>query len=273
MPRLDIEQMEKKARWIWEETMLLHKRCYETRVASSLSCVEILTALFYGDILTHNPISPLSEQRDRFVISKGHGSISFFPILADLGFVEMDELKKISENEGVFKAIPDTLIPGYETINGSVGHGIGVGCGIALALKRKNAPQTVFVLTGDGELFEGSAWEAIMFAGHHGLDNLVLIVDQNGASMLDFCENTIDLAPLDEKFRSFRWDAVKVDGHNLASLVTEFATAKEKRQGKPKVVVAKTVKGKGVPELEKDALSHIRVLAPEVVDRILEERK
>jgi len=149
------------------------------------------------------PGEPDWADRDRFIISKGHGTISYYPILADLGFVSPRELALISQEDGILKVIPDTLIPGYETINGSVGQGPGVACGLALALRDKGAGQKVFVLCGDGELNEGSVWEAIMFAGHHHLDNLILVIDQNGACMLDFCRNIIDLSPLDEKFRAF----------------------------------------------------------------------
>lgn len=258
------------ARRVRIETIRLHKLCPETRLASSLSCVEILTALHYGGVRVFDPKNPLWEERDRFIISKGHGTISFYPILADLGFIPPDELEKISLPDGVLTVIPDTKIAGYETVNGSLGHGPGVGCGTAMGLKAKEMAQSVFVLLGDGELFEGSVWEAVMFAGQQKLDNLILVVDKNGASLLDFCKNIIDLDPLAEKLRSFGWEATEVDGHDAGAVRDALLKAKNTREGKPKAVIANTLKGKGVPKLEADCMSHIRVLKPEEADAAME---
>lgn len=266
------DELVEKAHWVRRETLKLHRRCPETRLASSLSCVEILTVLYYGEILRYNPKEPLADSRDRFIVSKGHGTISYYPILTDLGFIDKKELDLISQEEGVLKVIPDTLIPGYETMNGSLGQGPGVACGLALALQEKGMDQNVFVLAGDGELTEGSVWEAVMFAGHHRLDNLTLVVDQNGACMLDFCRNIIDLAPLEDKFKVFNWDTTVIDGHDIGQLHAALQSAKAKRGGKPKVIIASTVKGKGVEMLEGDSLSHIRMLTPEQIDSVLGEK-
>jgi transketolase len=263
-------ELRRKADWVRRQTLLLHKRCPDTRLASSLSCVEILTVLHYGGILRFDPANPRWEGRDRFIVSKGHGSISYYPILADLGFIPPGELDLIARDDGVLKVIPDTAIAGYETINGSLGQGPGVACGIALGLKEKGSASRVFVLTGDGELNEGSVWEAVMLAAHHGLDNLVLVVDANGACMLDFCRNVLDLAPLAEKFAAFGWKAVKADGHDPASLAAAFS-AVGRTPGRPLAVIAETVKGKGVPRLEIDPLSHIKALTAGEVDALLGE--
>ncbi len=166
-----------KVKHVRRETLVLHYLAPETRVASSLSCVEILVALYYGKILNFKPENIHWEGRDRFIISKGHGAISLFPILADLGFFKKEELSKIGTQGSFLGGIPDPIIPGFETVNGSLGHGLGVACGISLGLKKKKKDESVFVLSGDGELSEGSVWEAVMFAGHHQLDNLILIVD------------------------------------------------------------------------------------------------
>lgn len=271
MMDVNCQELASKARWVRRETLLLHRRCPETRLASSLSCVEILTVLYYGGVLRFDAANPLAPNRDRFIISKGHGSICYYPILADLGFIDRRELALIAQEDGILKVIPDPLIPGYETMNGSVGQGPGVACGLALALREKGLVEKVFVLCGDGELNEGSIWEAVMFAGHHRLDNLVLVIDRNGACMLDFCHNIIDLAPLAEKFRVFGWEAVTVDGHDIGRLREVLLAAKSCSAGKPTVVIAETVKGKGVAELEGDALSHIRMLKPQQVDAVLGE--
>lgn len=263
-------ELAKKADWCRRETIRLHRRCPETRLASSLSCVELLTVLFYGGVLRFDAQNPLWEGRDRFIVSKGHGSISFYPILADLGFFPARELELIGGEDGILKVIPDTAIPGYETINGSLGHGLGVACGVAKGLLEKSGDRKVFVLLGDGELNEGSVWEAIMFAGHHKLHNLVLVIDNNGGSMLDFCRNILDLAPVGEKLRGFGWEAAAVDGHDTGALASAFEKCAKSAGGAPTAIIANTVKGKGVPMLEKDPLSHVRMLTAEQADAALE---
>lgn len=264
--------MQEKARWIWRETLKIHRFCPESRIASSLSCVEILTAMFYGGVLHYEPKTPFAEDRDRLIISKGHGSISFYPILADLGFIDMRELDEPGSMTSKLKAIPDTLIEGYETINGSLGHGIGVGIGMALGLKAKGSKRKVYVLIGDGELNEGSMWEAIMLAGHHKLSNLCVIIDKNGLCMLDYCRNIVDLDPLEAKFKTFGWDSATIDGHDIASVAKTLKAFDQREAGsKSLVVVAQTVKGKGVPSLECDSLCHIKSLKPEAVDALLRE--
>ena len=266
---VDLEFLKKKARWVKKETLLIHRDAPETRLASSLSDIEIFTALYYGGILKCGPKDQGVSDNDRLIISKGHGAISAYPILADLGFFDRKELARVCKEGGILGGIPDTMIPGFETINGSLGHGLGVACGAALGLKRKDRPENVFVLSGDGELYEGSVWEAVMFAAEHRLDNLVLIVDNNKACMLDFCRNILDLEPLEEKFRVFKWHVERRDGHNLKTLCETLAALKTERAGRPKVLIADTVKGKGVPRLENDPMSHIRNLKPEEVADII----
>jgi transketolase len=235
-----------------------------------LSDVEIFVALYYGGILRYDPTNTAWEKRDRFIVSKGHGGVSLYPILADLGFFDRAELEKVCQKGTFLGGIPDMLIPGFETINGSLGHGLGVACGICIALKRKNIHSHVFVLMGDGELYEGAVWEAIMFAGHHGLDNLTLVIDKNEQSILGYCRDIIDLDPLEPKFKSFGWLVSSVDGHDLTKLYQSLSNITQQKKGNPKVLVAHTVKGKGVPQLENDPLCHIRSLKPEEIDCILE---
>lgn len=263
------EFLKDKACWVRKETLKIHKLAAETRLASSLSAVEIFTVLYYGKLIRFNAKDIKSENRDRFIISKGHGAISFYPILADLGFFPKENLSRVCKEGCILGGIPDSVIPGFETINGSLGHGLGVACGIALALKRKKRKETVFVLTGDGELNEGSVWEAVMFAGEHKLDNLILIVDNNKACMLDFCKNIIDLSPLDKKFEVFKWDVKIVDGHKVNELYNALKSFKEREDRMPKVLIADTIKGKGVPRLEIDPLSHIKNLRPEEVEALV----
>lgn len=261
-----------KAKRIRIETLKIHKIAPETRVSSSLSPIEIFVSLYYGNILNYNPQDPRDENRDRFIISKGHGSISMYPLLADLGFFNKSELAKVCKDGTFLGGIPDPIIPGYETVNGSLGHGLGVGAGMAVALKTKQKSQSVVVLTGDGELNEGSNWEAIMFAQQHNLDNLTLIVDYNKASMLDFSKNIIDMSSLNKKFEAFSWDAHEVeDGHNVEEVYNTLKSVIETRNQKPKVVIVNTIKGKGIPFLETHALSHILSVKPEDIDILIKE--
>ncbi|MFH1541443.1 MAG: 1-deoxy-D-xylulose-5-phosphate synthase N-terminal domain-containing protein [Elusimicrobiota bacterium] len=264
----DIELLKNKACWVKKETLKIHKIAPETRIASSLSPIEIFVALFYGGLFKFNPKKPLWEKRDRLIISKGHGSVSLYPILADLGFFNKKELGKVATTGALLGGIPDPGIPGYETINGSLGHGLGVACGISLALKRQKKSENIFVVMGDGELFEGSVWEAIMFAGEHRLDNLTLIIDNNGASMLNFCKNIIDLEPLEKKFVEYKWFVERVDGHKIDLLLKIIKKIKNKK-GQPKVIIADTIKGKGIPSLETDPLSHIKSISGEEIDKII----
>lgn len=261
-----------KAHWVWRETLAIHRRVPETRIASSLSPIEIFVALYYGGVLRFDPRAPLCEQRDRCIISKGHGSICMYPILADLGFFPESELQRICQSGGILGGIPDPVIPGYETVNGSLGHGLGVAAGIALALSRKAVEQHVFVLTGDGELQEGACWEAIMFAGQHGLDRLNLIVDNNKIAMLGYTADSVSVAPLTMRLEAFGWDAVEVDGHDVGKVRAALLSMKSRRASRPKALIARTLKGRGVPGLENAALAHILSPKPDLIDRLLAER-
>lgn len=265
---MTIGELSSKARWVWAETLRIHRLAPETRVASSLSAVEIFTTLYYGGLLAHNGANPKWEGRDRLIVSKGHGSICLFPILADRGYFDKTELDQVCQEGSFLGGIPDTNIPGYETINGSLGHGIGVACGMALGLKRKGLSNHIFVVAGDGELCEGSMWEGIMFAAHHSLDNLTVIIDNNKLCMLDRCENIMNVEPFDRRFEAFGWEARRVDGHDISALHQALTALKlYGANGCPSVLIADTVKGKGVPELEQDTLCHIRTLNPEEIDR------
>ncbi len=262
-------ELSTKAQWVWRETLRIHRRAPETRLASSLSSVEIFVALYYGGVLRHDPAAPLAEHRDRLIISKGHGSICMYPILADLGFFPPQELDRVCQAGGFLGGIPDPVIPGYETVNGSLGHGLGVATGMALGLKRRSSDRAVFVVAGDGELHEGANWEAAMFGAHHQLDNLNLIVDDNSISMLDYTNKIVAHGDLAGRFAAFGWQAEEVDGHDVAQIREQLAAMKALHAGKPKVLVAKTKKGHGVPKLEDEPLCHIINPRPELLDQLL----
>lgn len=264
-----LNDLEERSKWVWQETLAIHRRAPETRIASSLSPIEIFVALYYGGVLNFNPADPRDPDRDRCVISKGHGSICMYPILADLGFFDKRELERVCMSGGILGGIPDPIIPGYETVNGSLGHGLGVGAGMALGLKAGNKNQQVFVLCGDGELHEGACWEAIMLAGQHRLDNLNLIVDNNSISMLGFTDDIISHGRLGDKLEQFGWSASEVDGHDVNAVLAKLMQMKANKSDSPKVLIANTLKGHGVPGLENQPLSHIINPKPETIDALL----
>lgn len=262
-----------KAHWVWRETLAVHRRAPETRIASSLSPIEIFVALYYGGVLKFDPKEPLSKERDRCIISKGHGSICMYPILADLGFFPKEELERVCHAGGILGGIPDPVIPGYETVNGSLGHGLGVATGSALGLKRRGAEQQVFVICGDGELHEGACWEAIMFAGQHGLDNLNLVVDNNRIAMLGYTDDIVSHGDLGARLRAFGWQVQEVDGHDITAVLASLLQIKATKDGRPKALIANTLKGHGVPGLENAPLSHVINPKPELIDELLGGQK
>lgn len=264
--------LSQKAKMIRKEILRLHKIAPETRVASSLSPVETFSALYYGGLIKHFPNSPLDPNRDRLILSKGHGSIFMYPILADLGYFPKSKLNDIGQDGSFLGTIPDPVIPGFETINGSLGHGLGVSCGIAIALKADKKDNHVFVLCGDGEMYEGSNWEAIMFAAHHKLNNLILILDFNRVSMLDFTSKIIDQEPIADKFQSFGWHVDIIDdGHNVENCLDVLESIVSSNIKKPKIIISKTIKGKGVSSLEGQSLSHILSVKTEEIDSIIQD--
>ena len=263
---MDSDFLRQKSKWLWQQTLLIHKISQGTRIASCLSCVDILTVLFYGKILSYQIGSPDWAHRDRLIVSKAHGSLSLYPIFAEIGYFDKAYLTRVGKSGSILGDIPDCSIPGYETVNGSLGHGLGVACGMALAMKCKGLSEKVFVLSGDGELYEGAVWEAIMFAGHHKLDNLILIIDNNQKCMLDYTSNVINLSPLAEKFNAFRWDVYEVEGHEIGKLYETLRNIKNLSAYRPIALIANTVKGKGIVSLEGDPLCHIRSINPDTID-------
>ena len=265
--------LQEKGKWIRLSTLEIHKAARETRVASSLSNCEILAALYYGGVLRFDTKNQYWEGRDRFVVSKGHGTISMYPVLGDLGFFPKAELKRVCQEGSILGGIPDPIIPGFETVNGSLGHGVGVACGMAVALKKQKKAAQVFVLAGDGEMHEGAVWEAIMFAGHHKLDNYNMIIDRNTKCMLNSTEKVIDLEPLNGKFEQFGWHVERVDGHNAHAVYTGAMKIREMHSNKPKVLICDTLKGKGVPKLEETPFCHIVALNEAEIDEAIARLK
>lgn len=228
-----------------------------SHIGSCLSIADVL-AVLYGETLQVDPQNPDWESRDRFILSKGHAGAAVYAMLAESGFFPIEKLKThYQDGSDLSGHVSHKGIPGVELSTGSLGHGLSVGVGMAYAAKLKKSSHRVFVLMSDGECDEGSNWEAMMFAAHHQLDNVVAVIDYNKLQSLDTVENTLRLEPLASKLESFGWAVVESDGHNHQQLTSAFA-ALPAQPGKPTCVIAHTTKGKGVSFMEDSVLWHYR---------------
>jgi transketolase len=217
-------------------------------LGGGLSMVEIM-AVLYGRVLRYEPKKPRWENRDRFILSKGHGVLGYFSALLAAGVIDEETYKTFQTNESDLIAHPVmNLDLGIESSNGSLGQGLSMGIGIALAAKKKLRDFNVYVYMGDGECNEGSVWEAVMSASQLGLDNLTAIVDYNKLQSDGDARQIIDFADLAGKFKSFGWDVQDINGHEIAQIVDAFEASRE--PGRPRVLVAHTIKGKGVSFME-----------------------
>ena len=228
-----------------------------SHVGSSLSMIELLTVL-YGRVLRVKPGQPAWPERDRFVLSKGHGCAAYYAVLAEAGFFPLEWLSTFYQNGSKLAGhATHTHVPGIEISTGSLGHGLSVATGMALAGKRDNRPWRVFCLLSDGECDEGSTWEPILFAPQHKLDNLIAIVDYNKIQSLGTVKEVMDLEPFADKWRAFGWAVREIDGHNLEE-IEAVLTSLPFEPGRPSCVIAHTVKGKGVSFMEDKLLWHYR---------------
>jgi transketolase len=216
-----------------------------------------LIACLYWHTMRIDPKQPTWGDRDRFILSKGHGAAILYAALAERGFFSVDELYSYCAEGSRLTGHVTSGVPGVEVSSGSLGHGLPIGCGIALAAKRDGKNFRAFVLVGDGELDEGSNWETILFAAHHQLDNLVLVVDYNKIQSFGRVKDVLDLDPLADKFRAFRWAVREVDGHDMDKLISVFSSLPIERN-RPSVVIAHTTKGKGVSFMEDQLVWHYK---------------
>lgn len=224
-------------------------------IGSTLSLIEILRVL-YDDILKYDPKNPKWEERDRCILSKGHGCIAQYALLADKGFIDLAHLDTFCKFDSILGGHPEAnKIPGVEASTGSLGHGLSVGFGIALASRMKKRSNRVFVVMGDGEINEGSVWEAAMTIGKHKLDNLIAMVDYNKIQSAGPTKDIQDLEPLADKWRSFNFAVTEVNGHDVAALQALLRTVPLEK-GKPTAIICHTVKGKGVHFAEHNANWH-----------------
>lgn len=236
----------------------------------SLSAVEILTSLYF-DEMNVDSRNPKMEDRDRFVLSKGHAAPVLYSTLAEKGYFDKAELNSLRKIGAMLQGHPDMKgIPGVEMSTGSLGQGFSVACGMAMASKLDNAPWRVYTLLGDGEIQEGIVWEAAMSAAHYKLDNLVAFLDYNGLQIDGEVEKVMNVGPAMDKFKSFGWNVIEIDGHDFDQIFAALDMAKE-TVGKPTMIIAKTVKGKGVSFMENNAGWHGTAPSDSDLEKALQE--
>ena len=236
----------------------------------SLSAVEILTALYF-DQMNIDPTNPKMEDRDRFVLSKGHAAPALYATLAQRGYFNREELNNLRKMGSMLQGHPDMKkVPGVEMSTGSLGQGFSVACGMAMAAKLDNAPWNVYALLGDGEVQEGIIWEAAMSAAHYKLDNMIAFLDYNGLQIDGEVESVMNINPIEDKFKTFGWNVITIDGHDFDQIFAALDMAKD-TVDKPTMIIAKTIKGKGVSFMENQASWHGSAPSEEQLEQALSE--
>jgi len=244
-----LEKLVSTARLVRTDILKMLNESQSGHTGGSLSAVEIITALYFHK-MKHDPQNPLWPDRDRFVLSKGHGAPALYAVLARCGYFDSSELKTLRKMGSILQGHPDMAVtPGVDISTGSLGQGLSMANGMALALRLDKKSSRVYVLLGDGEIQEGQIWEAAMAAGHYRLDNVCAIVDCNGLQIDGQVEQIMNIEPVADKWASFGWEVFKVNGHDLGEITSAFAKAEEVKQ-KPSILIAKTIKGKGISFFE-----------------------
>lgn len=269
MNRPDIKDLKKKAVEIRKDILKMLTEAGSGHTGGSLSIVEILISLYYYK-LRHNPKSPDWPERDRFILSKGHACPALYVVLAERGYFPKGELMTLRKFGSRLQGHPQRGLPGVEISSGSLGQGLSIANGMALGAKLNNLPIRVYCLMGDGETNEGQVWEAAMTAAHYKLDNLCGIIDLNGLQIDGFCCDVKNMEPMNKKWEAFGWNAIDVDGHNLAGLMDALDKAETKKR-KPTVLICRTTKGKGVSFIENKVEWHGIAPKREELERALRE--
>lgn len=260
-----------KAKLVRRETVRLTRIAGAGHYTGTFSAAELFAALYYAQ-LRYRPGEPDWPDRDRFVLSKGHAAIGLYPVLADVGFFDPALLDNYTRLHSRFGDHPDMRkIPGIDFSSGSLGHGLSTTLGMTLAARVQGRSYRSYVILGDGELCEGQVWEAAMAAGHYRAGSLVAIVDRNQLSIDGPTESIMGVEPLDEKFRAFRWRVQRIDGHDFDAILDAFAGLGTDPHGPPQMIIADTVKGRGVQRMELDTNWHVGNLVGADYDDVLAE--
>ncbi len=249
-----IKRLESTAKQVRRDIIHMIATANAGHPGGSLSATDIVTALYF-EIMKVDPKNPKMEDRDRFILSKGHTCPVLYAALAEKGYYPMKELDTLRRMHSILQGHPDMKkTPGVDMTSGALGTGLSVGIGMALAAKQKKLDYSVFVMLGDGEIQEGTIWEAAMAANHHKVNNLVAIIDDNGLQVDGYTRDIMDPSSIDAKFEAFGWDVKNIDGHNMEEILEALSWAKS--NNKPSVIIAKTIKGKGVSFMEDVCVWH-----------------
>lgn len=249
---MNIHTLKQKAKWVRQKSFQMQINAGKGHLGGALSVTDILVAIYYSGIFKVSPKLQKEPNRDRVILSKGHTCLALYCVLADKGYFPKMELDKHGQNGTILGGHSDHFVPGIEVSTGSLGHGLGIGCGIALAAKLNNQDYSTLVILGDGECNEGSIWEAASFAAQQKLSHLIAIVDCNKIAATTFTKNFTGNYPWAPKWRSFGWNVVQIDGHNFEQLLNALKSAKQKNRSHPLVIIANTIKGKGISFMEND---------------------
>lgn len=264
-----IEELKRKANNLRKDILIMTTEAGSGHPGPSFSCIDIITALYFHH-MRHNPKDPKWTDRDRFVLSKGHGCPALYVALAEAGYFSKKELSSLRKLGSLLQGHPDMITPGVEIPTGSLGQGLSAAVGMALAGKLDNKDYHIYALIGDGEEDEGNIWEAIMSAAKYKLDNLTAIIDRNNVQVDGPTEEVMPLNPLQDKWRAFRWDVLEIDGHNMEEILDGLDKAM-KIKGEPTVIIAHTIMGKGISFMEGNSKYHHRTLAKEELSLALKE--
>lgn len=250
-----IEFLEEKARALRVSIVKALHKSQSGHTGGSLSAIDMITALYFH-VMRHDPENPRWEERDRFILSKGHAAPAQYVALAEAGYFPKEDLMMLRRLGSHLQGHPDSKgTPGVEVCTGSLGQGLSMANGMALGLRLDKRNSRVYALLGDGELQEGQVWEAAMASAHYRLDNLCALIDANALQIDGEVERVMNVSPIGEKFMAFGWNVTEIDGHDMQEILTALESAKQVR-GKPTAIVARTVKGKGVPRFEHKASYH-----------------
>jgi len=267
---LSVKEMEAMAKKLRRHIITMTGKAGSGHPGGSLSAVEIVTALYFG-LLRHKPSDPKWTERDRFILSKGHAAPLLYAVLAECGYFPIDELLTLRQLDSRLQGHTDrTVTPGVEMSAGALGQGLSFAIGVALAGRLNSQKYRVYVLLGDGECDEGQVWEGAMAAAHFKVDNLVAIVDNNGLQIDGWNRDVMNLDPFSQKWQAFGWHVIEVDGHDLAQLTAAFNRAKLVK-GQPTVIIAHTIKGKGVSFMENNPDFHGKAPTATEVEIALKE--
>jgi len=266
---LTIEELETRARQVRRLVIQMLAKAGSGHPGGSLSAADLVTAL-YANVLRFDPANPRWPQRDRFHMSKGHCCPVWYAVLAMHGFFPQEELFTLRQRGSILQGHPDRKTPGVESASGSLGQGLAIALGMSLAARIDKLDYRVYCLLGDGELQEGSVWEAAMACAHFSCDNLCAIVDANGCQIDGRCEDVMGLEPLAAKWQAFGWQVIEINGHDFKQILAAYAQA-QTIKNKPTVIIARTVKGKGVSFMEGVVGFHGRAPTADEAERALKE--